>query len=227
MTGSRGFLAIWSDIRPSEQTDYLHWLTREHTAERVSIPGFLAVRVFRARLADVCRFFILYELQSSVVVKSDAYLARLNSPTAWSQRIMPRLQNFVRGGGSMLAEAGLGQGSVILPLPLETSEKEEVKERLQSLSAIDEITAVRLLEVDEDATTIRTSEKSMRTTDRSFTLLLLLEGLREDALHAALDRLGIETVQEPTTIYDQIFALDKRSFVDEKSPAPDSSLPPK
>jgi hypothetical protein len=213
MAESKGFLAIWSDIAPTEQTDYLHWLTREHTAERVGIPGFLAVRVFRARMEGVCRYFILYELESSTVVKSGAYLARLNSPTAWSQRIMPRLQNFVRGGGRILAEAGAGQGSVILPLVLEASEKGIAKEMLQSLSAIDEVVAVRLLEVDEDATTIRTSEKSMRTKDKSFAVLLLMEGLREDALHTALDRIGKQRVQEPPIVYDQIFALDKRSIL--------------
>src|SRR6266849_282578 len=30
-----GFLAIWSDIAPNNLTDYRHWLTREHTTERV------------------------------------------------------------------------------------------------------------------------------------------------------------------------------------------------
>lgn len=213
MIGSKGFLAIWSDIAPHEETDYLHWLTREHTAERVSIPGFLAVRVFRARMKEVCRYFILYELQSSSVVKSEAYLARLNAPTPWSQRIMPRLQKFMRGGGSILAEAGMGQGAVILPLVLEKIEKEATKEKLQSLSTIDQMSAVRLLEVDEDATTIRTSEKSMRTKDQSFALLLLIEGVREDALHTGLDRLGTQCLQGAATIYDQIFALDKRSIL--------------
>ena len=39
-----GFLAIWSDIEPNTLTDYRHWLTREHTTERVTTKGFLAVR---------------------------------------------------------------------------------------------------------------------------------------------------------------------------------------
>ena len=43
-----GFLAIWSDIAPNNLTDYRHWLTREHTTERVTTKGFLASRVFRA-----------------------------------------------------------------------------------------------------------------------------------------------------------------------------------
>ena len=38
-----GFLAIWSDVEPENLTDYRHWLTREHTTERVTTKGFLGV----------------------------------------------------------------------------------------------------------------------------------------------------------------------------------------
>ncbi len=59
-----GFLAIWSDVEPRHLTDYRHWLTREHTTERVTTKGFLASRVFRRMHSDLNRFFILYELES-------------------------------------------------------------------------------------------------------------------------------------------------------------------
>ena len=61
MTDS-GFLAIWSDVTRERETDYLHWLTREHTSERLGVDGFLSVSVYRARRPDVCRYFIHYEL---------------------------------------------------------------------------------------------------------------------------------------------------------------------
>ena len=101
-----GFLAIWSDVELEEETDYLHWLTREHTSERLGVDGFLRVRVYRSLEAGVRRYFIHYELRSPDVLGSEAYLARLNAPTPWSQRIMPILGNFVRGGGRVLARAG-------------------------------------------------------------------------------------------------------------------------
>ena len=63
-----GFLAIWSDIAPNNLTDYRHWLTREHTTERVTTKGFLGSRVFRAARADIHRFFILYELEAAEVL---------------------------------------------------------------------------------------------------------------------------------------------------------------
>jgi hypothetical protein len=103
-----GFLAIWSDVEAHDLTDYRHWLTREHTTERVTTKGFRGVRVFRAARDDINRFFILYELEAPEVLDGEAYLARLNAPTPWSQRIMPKLGNFMRGGGVMIARAGRG-----------------------------------------------------------------------------------------------------------------------
>src|SRR6476660_5832778 len=118
MRGS-GFLAIWSDVAAQDLTDYRHWLTREHTTERVTTKGFLASRVFRAVRADIERFFILYELETPEVLDGPAYMARLNAPTPWSQRIMPQLGNFVRGGGVVTARAGRGEGSTIVALRVE------------------------------------------------------------------------------------------------------------
>ena len=43
-----GYLAIWSDLTPQDETDWAHWITREHAAERVGVNGFLACRIFRA-----------------------------------------------------------------------------------------------------------------------------------------------------------------------------------
>ena len=93
-----GYLAIWSDLTPQDKTDWAHWMTREHAIERVGVDGFLACRIFRALGVSVNRYFILYELEDERVVSSAGYLARLNAPTPWSQRIMPKLGNFARGG---------------------------------------------------------------------------------------------------------------------------------
>ena len=112
-----GFLAIWSDVERANLTDYRHWLTREHTTERVTTKGVLASRVFRADRTEPDRFFILYELEAPEVLDGPAYMARLNAPTPWSQRIMPQLGNFIRGGGVMAAVVFLSlKRSVLKPL---------------------------------------------------------------------------------------------------------------
>src|SRR5260370_11225543 len=87
-------------------------MTGEDGSEGVGILGFLGMGMFRALQGDLPRYFSLCELETPDVVGGAAYLARLNSPTLWSQRIMPQLQNFIRGGGSVAAASGAGAGRV-------------------------------------------------------------------------------------------------------------------
>ena len=185
-----GFIGIWSDIAPEIETDYLHWLTREHTTERVSIPGFLGVRVFRALHADVNWFFILYELQDPDVVGSSAYLERLNAPTPWSKRMMPNLGNFVRGGGRIVGSFGTGQGGFVSAIPLDAPLPTDAEIWLRRIAGLDRVAAVRAFETDDAQSSIKTNEKSMRASDSSFKSLLLIEALDEGALAAALKALS-------------------------------------
>ena len=195
-----GFLGIWSDVAPQDETDYLHWLTREHTEERLGVPGFLSVRVFRARSAEHRRYFILYGLAGPDVMASAPYLARLNAPTPWSRRIMPILKNFVRGGGRVAAVSGKGQGTVVLPVIYQ--DVADARTALEKVAGLDRIAAVRLFETDQAGTTITTHEKAMRSNDASFPALLLVEAIDDAGLGAAQAKLP-----EAETRYDQVFAL--------------------
>lgn len=180
-----GFLAIWSDVEAAKATDYLHWLTREHTEERLGVDGFLAVRVFRAISEDVNRFLIIYELESREALSGKSYLDRLNAPTPWSKRIMPLLQNFIRGGGRRVLSRGAGRGGYVAALPL--SQARDAGEPLVAgLAKCDRIAAVHLLETDQAKTSIQTNEKTLRAKDQSFASLLLVEGLDQTAIRTAL-----------------------------------------
>ncbi len=209
-----GFLAIWSDVEAHDLTDYRHWLTREHTTERVTTRGFLASRVFRAARDDINRFFILYELESPEVLDGESYLARLNAPTPWSQRIMPKLGNFMRGGGTMVARAGRGEAAMIVALRIETLPQDPQK-MAQALVVCDGVAAVQIGTTDEARTSVRTAEKGMRKDEGFFAGLLLIEALDMASLQGALlqaraiapDVLG--RASEPE-VYRGMFALDAR-----------------
>ncbi len=209
-----GFLAIWSDIEPKALTDYRHWLTREHTTERVTTKGFLASRVFRADRSDIDRFFILYELEAPEVLDGPAYLARLNAPTPWSQRIMPQLGNFVRGGGLITARAGRGEGSTIAALRLERL-PEAPKRLADALVMLDGIAAVQIGATDHARTSVPTVEKGMRQREGFFAGLLIIEALDATSLRSALRR-AVELAPEVVSpagdpeIYQGVFALDAR-----------------
>jgi len=184
MQGS-GFLAIWSDLAAEDEVDWSHWITREHAAERLGVDGFLSCRIFRAVGTLTNRYFILYDLKGPEVIGSAPYLARLNAPTPWSQRIMPRLRNFARGGGRVAASAGHGQGGVLAVVPFETAPGQP-DEIATELAAMDRIVAARVMVTDEAQTSIQTREKGMRSDDRSFSALLLVEGLDGDAVRNAV-----------------------------------------
>jgi len=210
-------LAIWSDVPQQQETDYLHWLMREHTPERVGIPGFEAVRVFRADLPEVCRYLILYDLAAPSVLTSPAYLARLNAPTAWSQRIMPTLRNFVRGGGCVRVMRGTGGGAHLLPFRLARTAS-EAGSLLETLVTEERVCAVRLLEVDQEGSGVPTNERALRGGDGSFPSLLLIEAAEAAALRGALSRhrsgiaaLGAH-VEDPA-LYTAVFSLRKAELV--------------
>jgi hypothetical protein len=210
----KGFLAIWSDVAASNLTDYRHWLTREHTTERVTTKGFLANRVFRAVRADIHRFFILYELETPEVLDGPAYLARLNAPTPWSQRIMPLLGNFIRGGGVVIARAGRGEGSTIVALRIEHLPKDPGR-LAEDIAALDGIAAVQIGATDLARTSVPTVEKGMRQHEGIFAGLLLIEALDETSLRNAVRRAAeiapdvLGNAGDPE-IYQGIFALDAR-----------------
>jgi hypothetical protein len=200
-----GLLVIWSDIAPSEETDYLHWLTREHTSERVSTEGFSGVRVFRALGIEARRYLIVYSLESPTALAGPDYLGKLDRQTPWTQRIMPRLQNFIRGGGRVAAEAGIGGGGVVAPVILWETLPKDGAAIVEALAREDRIAAVRLLETDKARTTIQTREKAMRAGDRTFAGVLLVEGVDEGAVRHAL-RLA-PALGGDATLYAQVFSL--------------------
>src|SRR3954462_88902 len=180
-----GFLAIWSNVEQKALTDYRHWLTREHTTERVTTKGFLASRVFRMLNSDLNRFFILYELESPEVLNGPAYLARLNAPTPWSQRIMPLLGNFIRGGGVMTARSGRGEGSTIAALRIDRL-PENPQRLAAAIAACDGIAAVQIGATDLARTSVPTVEKGMRKDEGIFAGLVIIEALDEASLRGAL-----------------------------------------
>jgi hypothetical protein len=213
-------LAIWSDIEPHQETDYLHWLTREHVLERVGVDGFLSGRVFRAETQGRRRFFITYELQAVDALAGPSYLARLNDPTPWSQRTMPLLQNFVRGGGPVQARAGLGCGAVVLPLRLDLEAAglhtpDAQTALVQRLAQIDAVAHVWLMSVDAQATGVPTREKALRrSAEGVFDGVLVIESLHASAAQDALDALmqaGLgAALHEDRQVFSACFSLDRR-----------------
>lgn len=219
-TRGQAQLAIWSDIEPEQEADYLHWLTREHVLERVGVDGFLAGRVFRCEAASKSRFFITYELQEAGALAGPSYLARLNAPTPWSQRTMPILKNFARGGGPVVARAGLGSGGVVVPLRIDLEAAglltADAQQRLVArIARLDAVAQVWLMQVDAAATGVPTKEKAMRrSVEGAFDGVLVVEALHEAAaraaVHALMNKELATAAPADREVFVACFQLDRR-----------------
>ena len=106
---------------------------------------------------------MLYELDHAEVMSSPGYLARLNDPTPWTQRIMPKLERFRRGGGAVVAQGGnpAGHGGQLAIARFEEAlpaylTGEEGRRLVSELAGIDWIVNVRIMSVKNDATSIAT-----------------------------------------------------------------------
>jgi hypothetical protein len=217
-------LAIRSDIVSSVEPEYLEWLTKEHTIERVSIDGFVSARIFRAKYPDFGRYLILYELADTAVVDSAAYLERLNNPTSWSTRMMPHLGNFVRGGGRIVTVMGAGYGTTLVPIMRRNEFRADENQALERISKAPSVVAIRVLQTDSKRTTAASNERNLRSGDQSFETLLMIETFDEGTAKSVIQQLPPKLLElwqresgsQELPAYSQLFYLGKpdRSCID-------------
>lgn len=87
MSGQPGILAIWNGCAPGREAEFEEWYQHEHFHERIGVPGFLIGRRFEA-VRGAPQYFCIYLTQSPAVLKSPAYLERLDNPTPQTRTMM-------------------------------------------------------------------------------------------------------------------------------------------
>jgi len=85
-----GILAIFNNVAPGREAEFEEWFQHEHLAERIAVPGFLLGRRHEA-VAGAPRYFNCYVTTSSAVLKSPAYLERLDHPTPMTRTVMSEI----------------------------------------------------------------------------------------------------------------------------------------
>src|SRR4051794_11244172 len=85
-----GILAIFNNAAPGREAEFEEWFQHEHLAERLAVPGFLLGRRYEA-VSGQPRYFNFYLTQSADVLKSSAYIERLNHPTPMTHKIMSEI----------------------------------------------------------------------------------------------------------------------------------------
>ena len=167
-----GVLAIWNNVDQDNEAEFNEWYIRQHIPERVGVPGFLSGRRHLAlSSADPScpRNFTFYEVESTSVLTSDAYVERLNNPTEWTQRTMPWLLDISRTACQVDCAAGAGHGAFAgtMQLSLETGADAEFTafaqaELLPALTEQSGVVSAQLWQADPANTNVATTERGLR-----------------------------------------------------------------
>lgn len=179
-----GLMAFWSDIDDAYLMRYQQWHNCEHVPERVSTPGFRRGRRYRCA-SGIGHFLMMYETESPATLASEAYMAKLNAPTAWTKEALTHFQNPVRGIYSIAAQAGEeGQFCATWLTSLRftldgEARPEAVADWLDAMAARPGIGRVQLWRADVATSGIVTSERKIYGGSAAGDhLLLLIESMQ-------------------------------------------------
>ena len=197
LTGD-AFLAIWHDIEPASQDEYMEWHTREHMPERVSIPGFRAgKRLINHGLARY-RYATIYTGDDVEVFRSPAYLERLNNPTDWTLKVQPAFRNFLRVACLRLASRGTGEGGAVATLRCdfadgggETALRAGADALADAVLRLRGVCCAHVAVARPEVSAVRTRETELRPEmgEKGFDALVIAEGSGLPELEAVLSEI--------------------------------------
>jgi hypothetical protein len=191
-----GVVAIWHDLLPEARDDFHEWHNREHMPERVGIPGFCRGRRYVA-ISGAPEFFNLYEADSPEILSGQDYLNRLNSPTAWTKKVVPSFRNVARSICRVAFTNGVGSGGVMhtLRFAIDAANRESTIDALRRrvlppLVYRKGVTGVHLCLADEAASNVETAERNVRADATAVPAwIVLVEGISVPDVEGAGDDL--------------------------------------
>ena len=185
-------LLLLFDIAGDDIAEHDDWHTREHLPERLAIPGFLRGSRWIAA-AGAPRYFVMYEVRELATLASSAYLARLNSPTPWTARMMKSYIGMRRTLCSVAANfgAGLGNTALLVRFSAEPARRQALhdwltKDVLPGVIAQPGIASARVFAAALDANMTR--EQEIRGRDATLESALLISGYDAGVVAALADQ---------------------------------------
>jgi hypothetical protein len=174
-----GILAIFNNVAPGREAEFEEWFQHEHLAERLAVPGFLLGRRHEA-VSGTHRYFNFYLTQSADVLKSAAYLRRLDHPTPMTRTVMSEIfKDMVRTVCHRTFRLGAMRGTGVLAVrfseaPAEAALRATIERLMQDR-------AVACGEIWSAASALDfpvSEEERLRGGDRKIAACLLIETLR-------------------------------------------------
>ncbi len=192
LLGSAAMLLSF-DIEADAIDEHDRWHTHEHLPERLSIPGFRRGTRWIANGGGP-RYMVLYEVESLATLASEAYLARLNHPTPWTQRMMPHYRGMTRGLCTVAGSFGLGQGGAAALIRFNPAASQSaslfrwlLEEALAAVPQLPGLGSAHLLQGAQTAA--MTNEQRIRGADRGVDTAIIITGYGSDAVAACANAL--------------------------------------
>ena len=219
-----GAVCIWHDLLPEAVDEFYQWHNREHMPERLAIAGFRRGRRFIA-VAGAPTYFNLYEADNAEVLGGRDYLERLDTPTAWTRRVVASFRRVSRSICRVAYSEGVGEGGFMLTQRFDVDAAEAARTSdalrrrlLPPLAGRKGIAGVHLCLADEAISRIETAEKKARSEATAIPgWIVLIEGTSEidvrgagESLTADLRALpGMPAPAIDTSTYQLQHALSK------------------
>lgn len=210
-------VAMWWDIAAADRPEFEDWHSHEHFPERMGIPGFRR----GSRWADAAggeAFFVMYELEAYETLTSPSYFARLNNPTPWSTKMMPRHRNMVRSQCQVLASHGGGIGGAMLTVRLSPAPQQEASLLAHLHALLSELpqraglTAAHLLRAQTPTAASTTEQKIRGGADAVADWIVLASGCDAGVLQElAATQLGAAALGDAGALPAQTSALYRLS----------------
>jgi hypothetical protein len=206
MTASgAGALGVWHGVTEGEEKAVDEWYNREHHWERLAVPGFLRARRY-LNLGPGPRYLSRYDVAEVGVLASAPYLAALNAPSPWSQRMFPHYRATVRGAFEVVGRRGAADGGVVAAVrfpadPFAAGDGPALEPLLDALAEAPGVLRAEAWRIDVPVTTPQTLEKALRTSPDAYPAwALVVDGSYAEALREALDRAIPEPMRRPAIV---------------------------
>jgi len=174
-----GILAIFNNVAPGREAEFEEWFQHEHLAERLAVPGFLLGRRHEA-VSGEPRYFNFYVTQSAQVLKSDAYLARLDQPTPMTRTIMSAVfKDMIRTVCHRVVRRGAMRGVGVVALRFSARPDEAaLTARIETLLLDRTVACGEIWRAADPREFPVSMEERLRGGDRKIEACLLVETLR-------------------------------------------------
>ena len=178
-TTQPGVLAIWNSCVPGREAEFEEWYQHEHVHERIAVPGFRLGRRYEA-VRGAPQYFCFYLTQSPGVLKSPAYLERLDNPTPQTRKIMSGpFRDMIRTVCSRSARLGVMRGAVAVTIRFtKLPPMSLLQEAANELAADKAVACVEIWQAASAAEFPVSEEERVRGGDARIEACLMVETLR-------------------------------------------------